>query len=381
MKRCLPAVEFGLVLVWTLLSRPVYSHNPTTTTVLFNREITTLLQRKCVQCHADGKLAIPLVTFAQTRPWAEAIKEETLSRRMPPWPAERGFGAYSNDIGLTPREFEFLISWIDGGVPEGTDPAPAVVDHADHWTLGMPDVVTSPATPAAIDARSAPAFRRVTIDTGLARDAWIRAIDFKPDTRVTRAAFFSVDGSGQYLGGWTPWQSATELPAGAAFKLPARARIAVDIMYSGGSQPITDKPQLALYFAAAPPPTPVITTAVRAVPDTKTAGRFVAEFKATDAQALVSMRPELGAGVRSLEIKLTRPDGSREVLLWVKDAQQLWPTPYMFKKPVALSAGSVLQAVAYIESGADLLASPKPRSGEGGSGPRFTLTLNHYAAK
>ena len=209
MKRCLAAVGFGLLLVWTLLSRPVYSHNPTTTTVLFNREITTLLQRKCVQCHADGKLAMPLITFAQTRPWAEAIKEETLSRRMPPWPAERGFGAYSNDIGLTPREFEFLISWIDGGVPEGTDPAPALVDHADHWTLGMPDVVASPAAASPVEARSAPAFRRVTIDTGLARDAWIRAIDFKPDARVTRAAFFSVDGGGQYLGGWTPWLRVT----------------------------------------------------------------------------------------------------------------------------------------------------------------------------
>jgi len=365
MKRCLAAVGFGLLLVWTLLSRPVYSHNPTTTTVLFNREITTLLQRKCVQCHADGKLAMPLITFAQTRPWAEAIKEETLSRRMPPWPAERGFGAYSNDIGLTPREFEFLISWIDGGVPEGTDPAPASVDHADHWTLGMPDVVASPAAASPVEARSAPAFRRVTIDTGLARDAWIRAIDFKPDARVTRAAFFSVDGGGQYLGGWTPWQSATELPAGAAFKLPARARIAVDIMYSGGSQPVTDKPQLALYFATASPPTPVITTTVRAIADAKTPARFVAEFKATDSQALVSMRPELPVGMRSLEIKLMRPDGSREVLLWVKDAHQFWPTPYVFKKPVELPAGSVLEAVAY----ADAPAAP------------ITITLNTYAAK
>ena len=349
MKRCLPAVEFGLVLVWTLLSRPVYSHNPTTTTVLFNREITTLLQRKCVQCHADGKLAMPLVTFDQTRPWAEAIKEETLSRRMPPWPAERGFGAYSNDIGLTPREFEFLISWIDGGVPEGTDPAPALVDHADHWTLGMPDVVAAPSTPSAVDTRSAPVFRRVTIETGLARDAWIRAIDFKPDARVTRAAFLSVDGTRQYLGGWTPWQSSTELPADAAFKLPAHARIAVDVMYSGAPQSVTDKPQLALYFASAPSPTQVITTTVRAIADTKTPARFVAEFKATDAQALVSMRPELPAGTRSFEIKLLRADGSREVLLWVKDAHELWPTPYVFKKPVSLPVGSVLQAVAYVD--------------------------------
>ena len=381
MKRGLAVAGFSLALAWTLSPRAAYPHNPTTTTVLFNREIATLLQRKCLQCHADGKMAMPLTTYAQARPWAEAIKEEALARRMPPWPAERGFGVFSNDIGLTPREFEFLTSWIDGGVPEGTEPAPAFVDHGDHWTLGMPDLLMSPQTPSLVDARSASAFRRVTIDTDLARDAWIRAIDFKTDARVTRAAFFSVAGTGQYLGGWTPWQSSTELPAGAAFKLPAHARIAVDVMYSGASEPVTDKPQLAVYFASAPPAAPVMTTTVRAVSDAKTPERFVAEFKATDARALVSMRPEVAAGARSFEIKLIRPDGSRDVLLWVKDAHQLWPTPYVFKKPVLLPAGSVLQAVAYDESGADLLASSKPRTGEGGAGPRFTLTLNHYAAK
>jgi len=376
MKRGLAVAGFSLALAWALLPRPAYSHNPTTTTVLFNREIATLLQRKCVQCHADGKMAMPLTTYAQARPWAEAIKEEALARRMPPWPAERGFGAFSNDIGLTPREFEFLISWIDGGVPEGTDPAPAFVDHGDHWTLGMPDLLMSPQTPSLVDARSASAFRRVTIDTDLARDAWIRAIDFKTDARVTRAAFFSVAGTGQYLGGWTPWQSSTELPAGAAFKLPAHARIDVEVMYSGASEPVTDKPQLALYFASAPPPAPVMTTTVRAVSDAKTPERFVAEFKATDARALISMRPEVAAGARSFEIKLIRPDGSRDVLLWVKDAHQLWPTPYVFKKPVSLPPGSVLQAVAYAESGAN-----RSGSGADASGPRFTLTLNHYATK
>jgi hypothetical protein len=349
--------------------RPAYPHNPTTTTVLFNREIATLLQRKCVQCHAEGKLAMPLLTFAQTRPWAEAIKEETLSRRMPPWPAERGFGAYSNDIGLTPREFEFLISWIDGGVPEGIDPAPAFVDHGDHWTLGMPDAVARPAMATAIDARSTPAFKHLTIDTGLTRDAWVRAIDFKPDPRVARGAFLSVAGTGQYLGGWTPWQSSTELPEGAAFKLPAHARIAVDVMYSGAAQSISDTPQLALYFAPSPSATPVTTTALQATADARTPGRFVAEFKATDARALVSMRPELPAGTRSLEIKLMRPDGSRDVLLWVKDAHQLWPTPYVFKKPVPLPAGSIVQAVAYGEPA----NTANPRT--------MSLMLNHYAAK
>src|SRR5438105_3093120 len=167
-----------------LVPRPAYSHNPTTTTVLFNREIATLLQRKCVQCHADGKLAMPLVTYAQARPWAEAIKEEALARRMPPWPAERGFGAFSNDIGLTPREFEFLLSWIDGGVPEGPGAPPELVDHGGHWMLGIPDMVVSPAAATTIEAKSAVTFKRLTIDTRLTRDAWLRGFDFKPDARA-----------------------------------------------------------------------------------------------------------------------------------------------------------------------------------------------------
>src|SRR5215211_4369845 len=133
MKHGIAAVVLGAALAWILAPRAAYPHNPTTTTVLFNREISTLLQRKCVQCHADGKLAMPLVTYDQARPWAESIKQEVLARRMPPWPAERGYGTFANDIGLTPREFEFLISWIDGGVPVGPGEAPALVDHGSHW--------------------------------------------------------------------------------------------------------------------------------------------------------------------------------------------------------------------------------------------------------
>ena len=353
---------------WTAWPRPAYPHNPTTTTVLFNREIATLLQRKCVQCHADGKMAMPLVTFAQARPWAEAIKQETLARHMPPWPAERGYGTFSNDIGLTPREFEFLISWIDGGVPEGDGSAPALVDHGSHWTLGTPDLVVS-AHASTIEARSAPAFKRLVIDTGLTHGALVRGFDFKPDPRVTRAAFLSVAGTDRYLGGWTPWQSSTELPSGAAFSIPARAQIAVDVLYAGGSQPQTDTPQLALYFAPAAASGVVSTSTLRPAA-ASASGRVVAELKFAEARSLLSMRPELRPGGRSLEVKLLRADGSSDVLLWVKDFRQDWQTPYVFAKPVALAAGSTVQAIAHFDAPPSTSAAPP-----------FTIALNHYAAK
>ena len=110
---------------------------------------------------------------------------------------------------------------------------------------------------AKVEAGSPVAFR-IVIDPDLTTSTWIRAIDYKPgDPRVARAAFFSVAGTGQYLGGWTPWHPTTELPDGVAFQLPAGTRIAVDVLYRGIGETVIDKPTLALYFASNARPVPV----------------------------------------------------------------------------------------------------------------------------
>ncbi len=61
------------------------------------------------------------MTYSEGRPWAVAIKEEVLARRMPPWGAVKGFGDFRNDQALTPEQLELVVSWVDGGVPEGED--------------------------------------------------------------------------------------------------------------------------------------------------------------------------------------------------------------------------------------------------------------------
>jgi len=60
-----------------------------------------------------------MLTYAEARPWAVAIKEEVLSRRMPPWGAVKGFGEFRNDQALTAEQLEMITSWVEGGVPEG----------------------------------------------------------------------------------------------------------------------------------------------------------------------------------------------------------------------------------------------------------------------
>ena len=56
----------------------VYTHTPITTSIVFQKEIARIFQRKCFQCHTDGNISMSLTTYKDARPWAVAIKEEIL---------------------------------------------------------------------------------------------------------------------------------------------------------------------------------------------------------------------------------------------------------------------------------------------------------------
>ncbi len=73
----------------------------------------------CASCHRDGGTAFGLLTYEEARPWAKAIKEEVLNRRMPPWNAVKGFGSFQHDRGLTQETLELVADWVEGGAPEG----------------------------------------------------------------------------------------------------------------------------------------------------------------------------------------------------------------------------------------------------------------------
>jgi hypothetical protein len=99
----------------------VYAHDVITTKVTFDREILRLFNSHCISCHREGGTAFSLTTYKDARPWAKAIGEEVLQRRMPPWGAVKGFGDFRNDQGLTEEQLELIVDWEEGGAPEGED--------------------------------------------------------------------------------------------------------------------------------------------------------------------------------------------------------------------------------------------------------------------
>jgi hypothetical protein len=80
----------------------------------------------------------------------------------------------------------------------------------------------------------------------------------------------------------------------------------------------------------------------------------------------VALRPEVPAGVQSIEVSMRKPDGTTEVMLFVKNIRLDWPTPYVFKEPVLMPKGSELAVTAYYANA--------------GAGPQTVrLTVSGYA--
>src|SRR4051812_13493799 len=97
------------------------AHEPITTKVRFNKELVRILRRSCLGCHHTGGIAMSLATYEEARPWAKAIKEEVLEKRMPPWHAMKGYGEFRNAPPLTQREVDLIVNWVEGGAPKGDD--------------------------------------------------------------------------------------------------------------------------------------------------------------------------------------------------------------------------------------------------------------------
>lgn len=54
--------------------------------VTFNKDVLPVLQKNCQGCHRPGEVApMSLLTYADARPWAKAIKAAVLTQKMPPW--------------------------------------------------------------------------------------------------------------------------------------------------------------------------------------------------------------------------------------------------------------------------------------------------------
>jgi hypothetical protein len=345
------------------------AHEPITTKVRFNKEVVRVFERNCLGCHRPGGVAMSLATYEEARPWAKAIKEEILEKRMPPWHAVKGYGEFRNAPLITQREIDLIVNWVEGGAPKGEDKdLPTEPLYSDDWSLGKPDLVLKPEVAYRI-AANGDEQRAITLVTNLKEDRWITAIDLRPGNRaIVRSAKFYLskdepmmsDGKIQtsdpslVLGTWMPGQRIVTLLEGAGRLLPAGSRIVVNIHYRSSDEAAEDRSEVGIYFTKTLPRKLVQEVAV-ANPDTVIpAGaqfhQVKASFTAQNDFEAVAIRPWVNPLIVSFQATAYRPDGSEEVMIWTRGYGFDWQPTYYFKGAVALPKGTRIEIIAYFDN-------------------------------
>src|SRR5262249_18352161 len=153
-------------------------------------------------------------------------------------------------------------------VPKFPDPAA--------WTLGKPDKVLQPVAAYHLEAEGKDVYRNFVMPIDFEKDQYVQGIEFKPENRaivhhivayidptVTSAKMdgkekepgYTVPGVGigvlnaEFGEVWVPGNSARMLPKGVVLKIPAGAKLVMQVHYHKSGKPEEDRSTLAMYYA------------------------------------------------------------------------------------------------------------------------------------
>ena len=343
-----------------------------------------------------------LLTYADARPHAKAIRDEVGDGNMPPWHADPKYGKFANERKLSSAERETLLRWVNNGAPEGDrKDLPPVPKFTDGWAIGEPDLVL--ATPEyKVPAEGFVEYEYVEIPTNLTEDKWLRALEVRPGNRevvhhviaharpaeperrpaalryaegmdippgqtggpaepaggLTRtrgqSLFPRPQRTGVAIGGFAPGTSAVTFEPGTAMLLRKGSTIVLQMHYTPNGKESLDRTKIGFFFAKEPPKEELrfanLSNGNFVIPAGAIDHVVTAELTMTADVTLRRMLPHTHLRGKSWEYTATYPDGRSEVLLSVPKYDFNWQTDYVFAEPKKLPQGTKIRAVAHYDN-------------------------------
>lgn len=363
--------------------------------LVFTKDVAPILYANCVSCHRPGEIApMALITYEQVRPWAKSIREKVSLGQMPPWHADAPHGKFLNDRRLSDRDKEILLSWVDGGAPQG-DPKdlPPVPRFAEGWEIGEPDVMLSMPKAYDVPAKGTIAYQNFVVPTNFTEDKWVQAIEVRPGNRAVvhhilvfantpQAAPVLLGytqlvptlpqrrGGGGSLGPGTliattaPGTNAMIYRPGTAIRIQAGSMLRFQIHYTASGKAESDVSSVGLIFAKEKPQIEIRNNAfmnpTMRLPagSSNTAVDTAIEFDQDS--HIWALFPHSHLRGKSWEYRLVYPDGRKEVVLSVPNYDFNWQTYYVFAEPLAVPKGTRLEATAHYDNSANNKWNPDP---------------------
>ena len=387
-------------------------------TPTFNHDVAPILYAHCVKCHHTGDIApMPLLTYKEVRPWAAAIKQAVITRKMPPWKADERYGEWSNDARLSAAEISTIKAWVDGQKLEGdAKDMPPSPEFNQGWRIGKPDLVIS-IPEHRIGGTGPDEYTYVDVPTHFTEDRWVMAAELRPGNRkiVHHAHVFvkeaenkvaskdpateyakwlvvhqgtlewlrpdapviddgcSVDDNGllpgskiadlgNLISSYLPGRDAEVFPEGTARRIPAGASINFQIHYSRTTgKPEVDATSVGFIFVKRPSKilhmTSISSQMFRIPP--RDADHQVTECHTfANGIEITSLTPHMHLRGKAMRYVAHYPDGRSETLLYVPAYDFNWQFTYIARKPISIPKGTRIEVIAQFDNSANNAVNP-----------------------
>jgi len=336
-------------------------------------------------------------TYSETRPWAKAIRQAAVSRKMPPWFADPEYGHFANDPSLTGAEIRAISEWADAGAPAGVaKDAPPPRQWADGWNIGQPDAVFEMPRSCPIPAGGQVEYQYVILPLHFSEDKWIERVEVRPSNRavVHHAVVYIREPGSKWLAGepsgelfalppeagqrqnpksfttsdilmvYTPGNSYEEWGQGVAKKIPAGSNLVLQMHYTATGKATNDRTSIGVVFAKQPPARAVLTLQMGndrfAIPPGDPNYRVAVSGKLPNDALLIAMLPHMHLRGKSFEYLIHGPNGAVETLLKVSNYDFHWQTNYRLRAPQLLRAGTHLEWIGYFDNSPNNPRNPDP---------------------
>ena len=377
----------------------MYAQSSTPT---FYKDVLPILQQRCQICHRAGEIApFSLVTYAQTRAWANLLRTSVADRRMPPWFADPCCGHFANDASLSAEQIKTMVGWVGAGSPAG-DPADA--PPGPHWTEGWnivaPDLEITMPVAVKIPETGDVEYTYEIVPTNFAQGKWVQSSELRPSARdhVHHAVVYIRPPQSTWLRGapvgvpftastlhdphlmheahfttsdlllvYAPGSSPEKWPDGMAKYIPAHSDLVFQMHYTTNGHAAVDQTSLGAVFAKHAPRQRVLTLQLAndhdTIPIPPNTGNYRVEVHGTlpNDALLMGFFPHMHLRGKKFEYNLVHDDGTRETLLRV-NYDFYWQLSYILAEPRLLRAGTRLEAIAWYDNSRNNPHNPDPNS-------------------
>jgi len=373
------------------ISRPAPLRSDPHSPVTFHRDVEPILQNRCQPCHRPGEIApMPLLTYAETRPWAKAIREAVLTGKMPPWHADPHYGKFSNDLSLAPGERETLVAWVNSGAHEGrAADAPRPRTFVQGWKIPKPDVVFELPEEFNVPASGAVDYQYITVPTNFTEDKWVEMAEVRPgDPSVVHHALVVVEPGGMesgaessgvesnvfesneagpiqhYLAGYAPGMIPQIWKPGEARLIKAGSRLVFQMHYAPNGKPARDRTRIGLVFSKTRVTEQIVS--LQAMPISLTIPPGDANYRVQSSAtmqetvSLVGMRAHMHVRGKSFVFRAVYPTGETETLLDIPRFDFEWQPYYYLDTPKLLPRGTRIECTAVFDNSPNNRYNPDP---------------------